>query len=59
MIESVCFRDGTAPAVLDALQHCVAAHFPISLTHSTFPLEPPAHTRGCDMKTKAAAIKTE
>jgi cobalt-zinc-cadmium efflux system protein len=44
VIEPACFRDGTAPAVLDALQHCVAAHFPISLTHSTFQLEPPAHT---------------
>ncbi|GAA2751083.1 cation diffusion facilitator family transporter [Amnibacterium kyonggiense] len=44
VIEPVCFRNGTAPAVLDALQHCVAAHFPVSLTHSTFQLEPPAHT---------------
>jgi cobalt-zinc-cadmium efflux system protein len=44
VVEPVCFRDGTAPAVLDALQHCVAAHFAISLTHSTFQLEPPAHT---------------
>jgi cobalt-zinc-cadmium efflux system protein len=39
-----CFRNGSAPAVLDALQHCVAAHFAVSLTHSTFQLEPPAHT---------------
>jgi cobalt-zinc-cadmium efflux system protein len=44
VIEPGCFRDGSAPAVLDALQHCVAGHFPISLTHSTFQLEPPAHT---------------
>lgn len=44
VVEPACFRDGTAPAVLDALQHCVAAHFPVSVTHSTFQLEPPAHT---------------
>ncbi|MGT2425788.1 cation diffusion facilitator family transporter [Amnibacterium kyonggiense] len=44
VIEPACFRNGTAPAVLDALQHCVAAHFAVSLTHSTFQLEPPAHT---------------
>jgi cobalt-zinc-cadmium efflux system protein len=44
VIDADCFHDGSAPGVLDALQHCVAAHFPISLTHSTFQLEPPAHT---------------
>lgn len=44
VVDPACFRDGTAPAVLDALQHCVAAHFAVSLTHSTFQLEPPAHT---------------
>lgn len=44
VVDSGCFRDGSAPAVLDALQHCVAAHFPVSVTHSTFQLEPPAHT---------------
>jgi cobalt-zinc-cadmium efflux system protein len=44
VIEPDCFRNGSAPGVLDALQHCVAAHFAVSLTHSTFQLEPPAHT---------------
>ena len=44
VVEAACFRNGSAPAVLDALQHCVAAHFPVSMTHSTFQLEPPAHT---------------
>jgi cobalt-zinc-cadmium efflux system protein len=44
VVESACFRNGTAPGVLDALQHCVADHFAVSLTHSTFQLEPPAHT---------------
>jgi cobalt-zinc-cadmium efflux system protein len=44
VVEAVCFRNGSAPAVLDALQHCVAGHFAVSMTHSTFQLEPPAHT---------------
>jgi cobalt-zinc-cadmium efflux system protein len=44
VVEPACFRNGSAPAVLDALQHCVADHFAVSLTHSTFQLEPPAHT---------------
>ena len=44
VVEAECFRNGSAPAILDALQHCVAAHFSVSLTHSTFQLEPPAHT---------------
>jgi len=44
VVDAACFRNGAAPGVLDALQHCVAQHFPVSLTHSTFQLEPPAHT---------------
>jgi cobalt-zinc-cadmium efflux system protein len=44
VVEAACFRNGSAPQVLDALQHCVAGHFAVSLTHSTFQLEPPAHT---------------
>lgn len=44
VVDAACFRNGRAPAVLDELQQCVAAHFPVSLTHSTFQLEPPAHT---------------
>jgi cobalt-zinc-cadmium efflux system protein len=44
VVEPSCFRNGSAPGVLDALQHCVADHFAVSLTHSTFQLEPPAHT---------------
>jgi cobalt-zinc-cadmium efflux system protein len=44
VVDPACFRNGSAPAVLDALQHCVADHFAVSLTHSTFQLEPPAHT---------------
>jgi cobalt-zinc-cadmium efflux system protein len=44
VVDAACFEDGTAPDVLDALQQCVAGHFAVSLTHSTFQLEPPAHT---------------
>lgn len=44
VVEAACFRNGSAPGVLDALQQCVAGHFAVSLTHSTFQLEPPAHT---------------
>lgn len=44
VVEADCFRNGVAPGVLDALQQCVADHFPVSLVHSTFQLEPPAHT---------------
>lgn len=43
VIEPHCFHDGHAPAVLDALQACVAEHFAVRLEHSTFQLEPPAH----------------
>ncbi len=42
-IESRCFTDGTAPAILDALQKCVADHFAVSIEHSTFQLEPVDH----------------
>jgi cobalt-zinc-cadmium efflux system protein len=44
VVDAACFRNGAAPGVLDALQRCVADHFPVSMTHSTFQLEPPAHT---------------
>lgn len=38
-----CFDDGHAPQILDDLQRCVAEHFPVSIGHSTFQLEPPGH----------------
>jgi len=43
VIEDECFSDGQAPEVLDALQACVAQHFPVSFEHSTFQLEPARH----------------
>jgi cobalt-zinc-cadmium efflux system protein len=44
VVDEKCFRDGTAPAVLDDLQKCVATHFPVSVEHSTFQLEPANHS---------------
>ena len=32
-------------AILDALQECVAEHFPVRIEHSTFQLECPEHAR--------------
>lgn len=43
VIEEECFHTGHAPQVLDALQACLAGHFPVSVGHSTFQLEPPHH----------------
>jgi cobalt-zinc-cadmium efflux system protein len=44
-VDAECFRDGHTPGILDQLQLCVAQHFPISVEHSTFQLEPAAHQR--------------
>jgi cobalt-zinc-cadmium efflux system protein len=45
VIDDECFRDGHAPILLDQLQTCVAEHFPVSVEHSTFQLEPAEHGR--------------
>jgi cobalt-zinc-cadmium efflux system protein len=45
VVEDACFSDGHAPQMLDQLQKCVAGHFPVSIEHSTFQLEPASHTR--------------
>jgi cobalt-zinc-cadmium efflux system protein len=42
-IEEECFTDGHTRQILDALQACVAEHFPVAVEHSTFQLEPAAH----------------
>jgi cobalt-zinc-cadmium efflux system protein len=39
-IDDECFTDGHAPEILRTLQRCVAEHFPISINHATFQLEP-------------------
>ncbi|MEP6851474.1 MAG: cation diffusion facilitator family transporter [bacterium] len=45
VVDDSCFLDGHAPQMLDHLQACVAGHFPISVEHSTFQLEPAGHAR--------------
>lgn len=42
VVEASCFTDGSAPALLDSLQHCVAGHFDVD--HSTFQLETEEHS---------------
>jgi len=39
VVDDDCFHDGHTPQMLDALQACVAEHFPVSIEHSTFQLE--------------------
>jgi cobalt-zinc-cadmium efflux system protein len=43
VIDDECFLDGHAARLLDDLQACVAEHFPVSIEHSTFQLEPASH----------------
>lgn len=43
VVEDSCFADGHAARILPQLQNCVAGHFPVSITHSTFQLEPASH----------------
>ena len=40
VVRDECLRDGHAPVILDGLQRCVAEHFPVSIEHTTFQLEP-------------------
>lgn len=42
-VTSQCLDSGRAHEVLDRLQLCLRDHFPISVEHSTFQLEPPGH----------------
>ncbi|WP_134774584.1 cation diffusion facilitator family transporter [Ornithinimicrobium flavum] len=43
VLDDECFTDGHAAEMLAQLQDCVAAHFTVSIEHSTFQLEPPDH----------------
>ena len=43
VVDDSCFTDGHAPRMLDQLQSCLASHFPVSVEHSTFQLEPASH----------------
>ncbi|ROZ65614.1 cation transporter [Kocuria soli] len=44
VVEDSSFHDGSAPRILDDLQACAAEHFPVSVEHATFQLEPTGHT---------------
>jgi cobalt-zinc-cadmium efflux system protein len=41
VVDDDCFTDGHTPALLDAVQTCLAAHFDVE--HSTFQFEPASH----------------
>lgn len=43
VVDAKCFKNGSAPKVLDELQQCVAEHFSVAIEHSTFQLEPATH----------------
>lgn len=43
VLDDRCFQDGHAANMLRELQACLAAHFDVSVEHSTFQLEPPDH----------------
>lgn len=43
VVDDDCFSSGNAHRVLDQLQTCVAEHFPVSIEHCTFQLEPDSH----------------
>ena len=40
---------GHAPEITQALQRCVAEHFPVAIDHATFQLEPPGAVQAHDM----------
>lgn len=43
IVDEECFTDGHAARMLTDLQTCVATHFPVSIEHSTFQIEPVGH----------------
>jgi len=43
VVDDECFTDSHAALMLKDLQDCVATHFPVSVEHSTFQLEPVGH----------------
>ena len=42
-VDDECFSDGHTARILDQRQDCLATHFPISVEHSTFQIEPASH----------------
>ncbi|UTT63236.1 cation diffusion facilitator family transporter [Microcella humidisoli] len=49
VVEAGCFHDGHAPEITQALQRCVAEHFPVAIDHATFQLEPAGAVQAHDM----------
>ena len=43
VVHDSCLDAGRSEEVLDALQQCVAEHFPVRITHATFQIEPDGH----------------
>lgn len=43
VVDDECFTDGHTALMLKDLQDCVATHFPVSVEHSTFQIEPASH----------------
>jgi len=44
VVEESCLHDGHTHDILDQLQSCLREHFPVSVEHSTFQLEPAGHS---------------
>ena len=44
VLDDSCFHDGHSACMLGDLQECVAAHFDVSVEHSTFQIETPSHS---------------
>lgn len=42
-VDEQCMRSGHSIDILHQLQECVAEHFPVSIEHSTFQIDTPAH----------------
>jgi cobalt-zinc-cadmium efflux system protein len=43
VVDDSCFGDGHTARILDQLQECLETHFPVSVEHSTFQIEPASH----------------
>lgn len=44
VVKDACLDAGRYEELLDALQQCVAEHFPVRITHATFQIEPAGHS---------------
>lgn len=44
VVDDTCLEEGRTAELLDELQACVAGHFSVAVEHSTFQIEPAAHS---------------